>query len=120
MDNFSDFKSLRRVFTDLSQQLRVFDAAHLFRGRDSHKCRTQNTLSNEIAFLQNSHHGVGLLFRWHDTDRLVLGRVELGAGGWVDRDDLVALHGAFELAKRRFSTFANLLRRCTLYGKASF
>ena len=120
MDNFSDFKSSRPVFTDLSQQLRVFDAAHLFRGRDSHKCWAQNTLGNQIAFLQNSHHGVGLLFDWHHADSLVLGWVELGAGSWVDRDDLVALHGAFELAKRRFSTFTNLLRRSALYGKASF
>ncbi len=70
--------------------------------------------------MQNSHHRVGVLLSRDHANGLVMVRVKLGAGAWVDFNHFVALKGAFQLAKRRFCALANLLWRDILDRQASF
>ena len=60
------------------------------------------------------------MFSGYDADGLVMGWVKFGASSGVDCDDFVALHRAFELAKRCFSTFTDLFWRGGLDGKTGF
>ena len=70
-----------------------------FGGRHGDQRRAQHPLGDQVALLQHADHGVGLLLGGHHADRLMLVRVEPGAGGGVDLEHLVALQRAGQLAQ---------------------
>ena len=70
--------------------------------------------------MQDGDDRIGVQLRRHNTDRLVLVRVEPGASAWVDREHFVAFESRDQLAQGGLCAFADLLNAGVLDEQTGF